>query len=266
MHILVTNDDGIDSPGLWVLAAALHESRLGHVTIIAPESEQSGAGMSLPMRADYAIRPAPPLDPAYAAIPAFALSGSPVGCVSAGMLAGVCAPADVVVSGINRGLNCGTNVLLSGTVGAAMIAALWGLPAMAVSLQLSGNGLMPWFTAAWAAVRAFPLLAHLRDHAPVVLNVNVPYLHSIQELRGFRQTRLSDFFYGNYVAMPIVAQDADERRQMRFTFLRDRVPDFPATSDDGAVRAGYVSLTPLSPLIDRADLDLQPALAASGIA
>jgi 5'-nucleotidase len=265
MHILVTNDDGIDSPGLWALAGALHSSGLGQVTIVAPEGEQSGTGMSLPPRVEHYIRAVPAPDPAHAEIAAFTFSGTPVGCVTAGMLAGICPRPDAVVSGINRGLNSGTNVLLSGTVGAAMVAALWGLPAMAVSLQFVGDAPMPWATAAWAATRLFPLLDGLRAHGPLLLNVNVPHVHDIAELRGFRQTSVSEFFFGRYLDLPIDAEGEDGRQRVRFRFVRERMPEFPETSDDGAVRAGYVSLTPLSPLVGRDDVDLTAALAVAGL-
>jgi 5'-nucleotidase len=235
------------------------------VTIVAPESEQSGMGMSLPPRAEHHIRAVPAPDPAHAAIAAFSFSGTPVGCVTAGMLAGACPPADAVVSGINRGLNSGSNVLLSGTVGAAMVAALWGLPAMAVSLQFMGDAPMPWATAAWAAVRLFPLLEALRGRGPLVLNVNVPHIHDIAELRGFRQTSVSEFFYGRYLDLPTEPEDEDGRRRVRFRFARERMPEFPETSDDGAIRAGYVSLTPLSPMLSRDEVDLTAALASAGL-
>jgi 5'-nucleotidase len=181
------------------------------------------------------------------------------------MLSGVCAAPDVVVSGINRGLNSGTNILLSGTVGAAMVAALWGLPAMAVSLQFVGDAPMPWATAAWAATRLFPLLEGLRARGPLLLNVNVPHIHDIAELRGFRQTSVSEFFYGRYLDLPLEPEDEEGRRRVRFRFMRERMSTFPETSDDGAVRAGYVSLTPISPMVGRDEVDLTAALAASGL-
>lgn len=257
MHILVTNDDGIDSPGLWALAGALHTAGLGDVTIIAPEDEQSGMSMSLPPRRERYVRAVTPPDPAHVGVRAFAASITPVGCVAIGMLSEICPSPDVVVSGINRGLNTGTNVLLSGTVGAAMIAALWGLPALAVSLQFVGDAPMPWATATWAAVRAFPLLEGLRAHSPIVLNVNVPHIHDIAEIRGFRQTTISSFFFGNFVDINVGPPDAEDRQPVAFRFVRERMPAFPDESDDGAVRDGYVSLSLLSPTIGRNDIDLR---------
>lgn len=262
MHILVTNDDGIDSPGLWALAGALQAAGLGTVTIVAPEEEQSGTSMGLPPRREYSVRPVAPPDAAYAGLSAFAHNATPVGCVTVALLAGICPRPDVVVSGINRGLNSGTNVLLSGTVGAATIAAVAGLPALAVSLQFMGESPMPWATAAWAAVQVFPLLERARGRGPTVLNVNVPHLPTPAELRGFRQTGLSSFFYGDYLSIAAEPPADDGRQALRFVFRREQIPSFPPDSDDGAIRAGYVSVTALTPLSGPSDLDLGAELAA----
>lgn len=159
MQILVVNDDGITSPGIWALAGALQATGLGDVIIVAPEHEQSGTSMALPPGENLTLRPVTPPDPACNAIAAYAFNGTPVGCVLAGVLAGIVPRPDLVVSGINRGLNTGTNVLLSGTVGAAMMAALWGIPAMAISQMFVGEAPMPWQTATWATVRLLPSCA-----------------------------------------------------------------------------------------------------------
>ncbi len=262
MRILVVNDDGIESLGVWALARALRDAGLGEVLLVAPEAEQSGTSMALPSQRELTLRPAAPPEPAYEGIAAYAFNGTPVGCVLAGVLAGLGPRPDVVVSGINRGLNSGTNVLLSGTVGAAMLGAMWGMPALAVSQMFVGDAPMPWGTAAWAAVRVFPLLEALRGHGPVVLNVNVPHVHELDDVRGFRQTRLSSFFYGDVVDAALEeAADGEGRRRLSLRFNRERLPRFADDTDDGAVRAGYVSLTPLTPT-GAAAIDLAPALAA----
>lgn len=260
MQILVVNDDGITSPGIWALAGALQQTGLGDVLIVAPENEQSGTSMALPPGEDLTLRPVAPPDPAYSSLTAYAFNGTPVGCVLAGVLAGVAPRPDLVVSGINRGLNTGTNVLLSGTVGAAMMAALWGIPAMAISQMFIGDSPMPWQTATWAAVRLLPLLRLLHDQDPLVLNVNVPHLHDPAELRGFRQTHLSNFFYGHVVDVALEPpHDASQQQRLSFRFVRERLPNFAEQTDDGAVRAGYVSVTPLKPT-GNAPLDLQTVL------
>ncbi|MCU0492411.1 MAG: 5'/3'-nucleotidase SurE [Chloroflexaceae bacterium] len=263
MHILVTNDDGIESLGLWLLAQALHEAGLGDVTIIAPDGEQSGMSMAFPPRLEHELNPASAPEPGFAAIRAYTLNGTPVNCVTVGMLGVVNPRPDVVVSGINRGLNAGTNVLLSGTVGAAMIASLWGVPALAVSAQWVRDTPMAWEVAAWAATRVLPLLHDLPrvgSNAPL-LNVNVPNVPSLAALRGFRQTGLSNFFYGTFIRMGEGQPTEQGGLRFRYTFDRSAVPDhYDEGSDDGAIRAGYVAVTALTPIGINPALDLRPAL------
>ncbi len=252
MHILVTNDDGIESPGLWALAGAMRACG-AEVSVVAPAEEQSAMSMALPPQRDRELRAIiPPAD--LDSIRAFAHNGSPVACVTIAMLSGLLPRIDAVVSGINRGVNSGTNVMLSGTVGAAMIGALWGLPAMAVSLKYHGPGPLPWGTAAYAARRLFPLLEQIRPYAPLVINVNVPHIADPRDLRGFRQTRLSEFFFGHYLDLELTPAGPAERQQITFRFIRERMPTFSADTDDGAVNEGYVAVTLLRPLIDSVPL------------
>lgn len=260
MRILVVNDDGINSIGIWELAAGLRAAGLGEILIVAPETEQSGTSMAVPLHHELFLRPVAAPDPAYAGLSAYALNGTPAGCVIAGVLAKLGPRPDVVIAGINRGINAGSNVMLSGTVGAAMMAALWGIPAMAVSQMFIGEAPMPWHTATWATIHLFPLLKLLQQREPVVLNVNVPHLHERNEVRGILQTKLSSFFYGNLIDVELDPQQNDQGRQaMEFRFVRERIPSFPLDSDDGAVRAGYISVTPLAPS-GVAPLDLHAAL------
>ncbi|PDV99954.1 5'/3'-nucleotidase SurE [Candidatus Viridilinea mediisalina] len=261
MRILVVNDDGINSAGIWELAAGLRAAGLGEPYIVAPETEQSGTSMAVPIQQELFLRPVAAPDPAYAGIRAYAINGTPAGCVIAGVLAKLGPRPDVVIAGINRGINTGTNVMLSGTVGAAMMAALWGLPTMAVSQMYIGDAPMPWQTATWATVRLFPLLKLLDKREPIVLNVNVPHLHDPNEVQGMLATKLSSFFYGAVIDVELDApqHDASGRQPMEFRFVRERIPTFPLDSDDGAVRAGYISITPLRPS-GIASLDLRAAL------
>jgi 5'-nucleotidase len=261
MHILVTNDDGIDSPGIWALAQALYETGIGTVGIVAPEHEQSGTSMAFPPQPEHTLRSVTVRPPEVStAIEAYAHNGTPSGCVAAAMLSEVPARPDLVVSGINRGLNTGTNVLLSGTVGAAQIAALWGLPAMAVSLQFIGAAGMPWDTATWAVQRLLPLLLQIPKTVPQVLNVNVPHLHRIEDVRGFRQTTISSFFFGHHIRIEERHDDSDTVLRMRYGYQRSKVPTYTLDTDDGAIHAGYVSVTPLSPALQPGSARLQDEL------
>lgn len=131
-HILLTNDDGIRSPGLWAAAAAL--SDLGFVTVAAPRDQSSGMSRSLPSTSDGIIRKEQVLVQGEAWT-VYSVGGSPAQAVLHAILEVMPQKPDLVVSGINYGENVGLGMTISGTVGAAMEGAALGYPAMAVSLE-----------------------------------------------------------------------------------------------------------------------------------
>jgi len=131
-QILLTNDDGIQSPGLWAAATSLSE--LGYVTVTAPRDQSSGMGRSLPNSSDGMIREER-LQVNGQEWSAFAVGGSPAQSVLHGIYDVMKRKPDLVVSGINYGENVASGVTISGTVGAALEAASLGIPSMAVSLE-----------------------------------------------------------------------------------------------------------------------------------
>ena len=197
MRILVTNDDGIESEGLHVLARALRGQ--GEVIVVAPDSEYSGAGA--------AIGPIHLSEPEVRSVDvdgidtAWSVSGPPALCVMFARL-GLFGDVDLVVSGINPGANVGRSVYHSGTVGAALTARHTNIPSLAVSQHLTGFGVegqvwedlivgQKWHVAAEVASTIVEGL--LRDDvgdSPVV-NVNVPNLE-LDQIRGWRFTELGD--------------------------------------------------------------------------
>jgi len=131
-QILLTNDDGIQSPGLWAAAEAL--STLGFVTVAAPRDQSSGTGRSLPLSSDGVIRPeVVTVDGKEWTV--YAVGGTPAQAVQHGILEIMPQRPNLVVSGINYGENVGTGVTISGTVGAALEAAAMDIPALAMSLE-----------------------------------------------------------------------------------------------------------------------------------
>lgn len=130
-QILLTNDDGIRSPGLWAAAEAL--SQIGFVTVVAPREQSSGAGRSLPISSDGLIREETFLVNGKS-WKVYAVGGTPAQVVQHGFLEILNHKPDLVVSGINYGENVATGITISGTVGAAMEAASMGIPALAMSL------------------------------------------------------------------------------------------------------------------------------------
>jgi 5'-nucleotidase len=133
IQILLTNDDGIESPGLWAAAEALSE--LGFVNVVAPRQQNSGAGRSLPTSSDGKIA-SQILRVHGKDWTVYGVGGTPAQAVQHGVLEIIGTRPALVVSGINYGENVGSGVTVSGTVGAALEAASLGLPAIAVSLQV----------------------------------------------------------------------------------------------------------------------------------
>ncbi|GAB4580154.1 MAG: 5'/3'-nucleotidase SurE [Anaerolineales bacterium] len=131
-QILLTNDDGILSPGLWAAAESL--SSLGFVHVVAPREQSTGMGRSMPNTSDGIITPQE-VTVRGKTWTVYAVGGSPAQAVQHGILEVLPAPPALVVSGINYGENLGTGITISGTVGAAMEAAAMGVPGLAVSLE-----------------------------------------------------------------------------------------------------------------------------------
>jgi 5''-nucleotidase (EC 3.1.3.5)/3''-nucleotidase (EC 3.1.3.6)/exopolyphosphatase (EC 3.6.1.11) len=236
-RILVTNDDGIDAPGLAALARAAVEA--GHdVTIAAPAQQSSGTSASIVAdeedgRIVVERRTLPGLDD----VPAFAVHGGP------GLIALVAArgafgdPAQLVLSGVNHGANVGRAILHSGTVGAALTAGLNGAWGLAVSLDV---GMSPttfhWDAAAAASVLLAPFL--LDRPAGSVINVNVPNADSN---RGVVEAELAPF--------GIVQTTLTERGEHHVRLAVEDLPNVPVPGTDAALLAdGWITLTGLDPV------------------
>ena len=166
-QILLTNDDGIESPGLWAAAEAL--STLGFVTVTAPRQQYSGAGRSHPIHSNGSIVPRQ-LQIGHQIWTAYAVDGSPAQAVVYGALDLLSHKPDLVVSGINYGENVGHSITSSGTVGAALEGAALGIPALAVSLQITDGNYL-----GYSADVPFEVAAHFaRLFAQRVLEGGLP--------------------------------------------------------------------------------------------
>lgn len=228
MNILVSNDDGYLAIGLRTLADAL--TRLGTVTVVAPDRNRSGASNSLTL--DRPLRIHETEDGV------FCVEGTPTDSVHAAITGLLDTQPDMVISGINDGANLGDDVLYSGTVAAAMEGRFLGLPAIAVSLAHEGHG--HFDTAAQVVVE---LLARMdREPLPVdtILNVNVPDC-PYADLAGFQATRL-----GHRKRAEGVVRDTDPRgRPIYWIGPAGSEEDAGPGTDFHAVRSGAVSVTPL---------------------
>jgi 5'-nucleotidase len=227
VKILLSNDDGVSAPGLHAMAAALR--KLGTVTICAPEGPKSGASSSLTLYR--------PLMVTEVAEGCWSVSGNPADAVKLALNELLGGRPDVVVSGINNGLNTGSNVLYSGTVAAALEGAQYGILSFAVSRKFADN---EDFRA--EARLASGLVARLaRRHAgrPVVFNINIPG----GTPKGVQAT----------LTEPTPYTDRYDRRQdprgRTYFWLRGEPPRASEkngrATDDWAVARGYVAVTPL---------------------
>jgi 5'/3'-nucleotidase len=229
--VLVTNDDGIESAGLHLLAAALHGAGYD-VTVVAPDRDRSGIGAAIGLvHADQHLDVEKVEMPGCAGIPAYAIDGPPGLCVCAGRLGAFGDPPDIVVSGINPGCNTGRAILHSGTVGAALTAQSFGCSALAVSVAVSDP--YRYDTAARVALDVLPML--LDAPARSVLNLNVP-ARSYDEVQGVRWARLAAF--GSVRAA--ISEGGSGRLQFE---LRATGVAAPPDSDQGLVDAGFAALT-----------------------
>ena len=267
MNILVTNDDGIDSVGLHVLARAMREH--GDVTILAPDSEYSGA--SAAFGAIHLMRPDIHRVHIDGIDDAWALTGPPALCVMMAHLGVLDRKFDLVVSGINPGANVGRSVYHSGTIGATLTGRNYGMSGVAVSQAVAGFGIegqgwdemvkgQIWDTAATVASHVVGGIIAAPHHEPVVVNVNVPNL-PLDEVKGWRRTRVG---HEPPRAMVQATMEAKEGHTSSFNIKMswgDPLP-LPIDTDGGAVEAGEVSITFLSRLTHH-DLEGETAAEAA---
>ena len=180
MRILVTNDDGVQADGLFALFGALSE--VGDVTVVAPERQQSATGHAITLHKPLRMTPTTLRDGS----PAFMSNGTPSDCATLGILEAMNGDVDLVVSGINHGPNLGWDIHYSGTVSAAIEAAIIGKPSLAVSVASWDKDIQWEPVARFAAGVAQWLTAHpLPPHT--ILNINAPNLPQ-SELGGVAVT------------------------------------------------------------------------------
>ncbi len=235
-HILVTNDDGVSAPGLLSLAEVMSE--VGQVTVLAPDHNWSASGHVKTMHRPLRVKEVQLADGKFAQ----ATDGAPSDCVALALLGFVLEKIDIVVSGINPNANLGHDVTYSGTVTAAMEAAIWGLPGVAVSLDSPENhlGLLDYVPA--ARIASDIVIQVIKHGLPkdILLNVNVPYL-PYEEIKGYRVTR-----QGLRVYRDQLDRRLDPRGRPYYWIGGKSPTGVPEEGTDfGSLAEGYVSITPL---------------------
>lgn len=228
MRILVSNDDGYNAPGIEALVRAL--SGLGEITVVAPETNHSGASNSLTLNRPLSVR--------TAANGFYYVNGTPSDCVHVALTGGLMPDRpDLVVSGINNGANMGEDTLYSGTVAAASEGYLFGIPSIAFSLAEKG----------WAhiedAARAARQVVERQLAAPmgaVLLNVNIPS-RRFEDLAGYAVTRLGK----RHPSEPVVRSTTPYGDTVYWIGPVGQAADAGLGTDFHAVAQGSVALTPL---------------------
>lgn len=238
MHILVTNDDGVHAPGLLALAQAVRKLS-DKVTILAPDHNWSASGHVKTLHRPLRVKETELEDGTFA----WASDGAPSDCVALAQLGFIPETIDLVVSGINPNTNIGHDLTYSGTVTAAMEAAIWGIPGVAVSLDRpeDHSGALDYEPAAEAARRVVKWLWAQPDlPKDTILNINVPY-GPLSAMAGFRVTRQGMRIYRDELVRRM------DPRGKPYYWIGGEFPlgvEEPGT-DYGSLSAGYVSITPL---------------------
>ena len=233
MKILVTNDDGILAEGLWILTKELIHA--GRVVVIAPDREQSAIGTAVTLSQPLRVQKVRPLIPG---VEAYAVQGTPGDSVILALEKLVKDEVSLVISGINQGLNLGNDVLISGTVSAALQGYLRGFPAIAISLSstdpecLEGAARMATILSQKIISSALP--------ANVFLNVNLPDLPPSQ-IKGIKATHLASESHIDTV------EEGHDGKRGYYWLVRQRAKDknHDEKTDIGTIEQGFVSITPL---------------------
>jgi 5'-nucleotidase len=241
MEILITNDDGIFAPGLWRLVRELKQ--IATITVVAPDREQSGSGTAVTLRQPLRVQKVKPLVPEVAA---HSVEGTPIDSVILALGKLLKNRVDLVVSGINSGPNLGDDVLISGTVGAALMGYLHGFPALAISIASLDNQYLD--NAARLTVQLAKWIADHRLESNVLLNVNLPSL-PLGEIKGVRITKLASKSHIDTV------EEGHDGRKAYYWLVRQKLnKDVAENTDIWAIEQGHISITPL-----HAELLNQPA-------
>lgn len=233
MRILVTNDDGVFAEGLWTLVNELRN--ISQVTVVAPDREQSAVGTAVTLWQPLRIREVKPIAPGVAT---YAVEGTPSDSVILALGKLVKDRVDLVISGINQGLNLGDDVHISGTVGAALQGYLHGFPALAISTA-RGNSLH-LDTAARLAARLVKKIASDSLPKDIFLNVNVPN-RPLDEIGMVQVTRLARESHINTV------EEGADGKSKYYWLVRQKVNQAKDKKTDvWAIEQGNISITPLS--------------------
>lgn len=228
MNILISNDDGVDAPGIIALEKAVRS--VAKATVVAPHKNRSGSSAALtldrPLRCQKNER-------GY-----YSVTGTPCDCIHLGSHRILSTKPDMVIAGINRGANLGDDVLYSGTVAAAMEGRSLGFPAVAISL--AGKECKHYQVAANFILKLLKNIRSFQLDSNIILNVNVPDLPT-EEIKGIEFTRLGS----RHRADTIVPGEDPKGEPIYWIGPPSKPQDVVEGTDFDAINRGFISITPL---------------------
>lgn len=232
MQILITNDDGVLAPGLWALVRELKD--VARVIVAAPDREQSASGTAVSLRQPLRVQKVSPVVPG---IEAYSIEGTP--CDSVILALGKLIKDDVnlVVSGINKGHNLGDDILISGTVGAALQGYLRGLPALAFSVAATNNS--GWENAARLAKLLGEKIIAKNLPSDIFLNINLPDL-PLADIKGIKIAQPA-----HKTHIDTVKEGHDGRREYYWLVRQKQDNNAGKNTDMQLLESGYITITAL---------------------
>ncbi len=232
MNILLTNDDGINAPGLWALAEALQKEY--EVMVVAPDREQSGIGTAVTLH--YPIR-VHPIQPPLAGVEAYAIEGTPTDSIVLAVNRLAKKDINLVISGINQGANLSNDIFISGTVAAALQGYFYGIPSIAVSIAAFDN---LYFDP--AAKLAVILAKKFKENIlpkKLILNINLPNL-PLDKIQGLEITRLAEKAYSSSVE-----PGHNGKKEVYWIRRAKFEPNADEGTDAWTIKQNKISITPL---------------------
>ncbi len=242
MRLLLVNDDGIHAEGINKLAMELEKKH--EVTIVAPNDERSAQSHALTLRKPLIVKEVK-LEGIKSR--AYSVSGTPADCVRIALDQLIKEPVDLVISGINKGLNVGMDVLYSGTVSAAIEANLYGIPSMALSAEWNDGNINYEVAIKYGSI----IFEKMKDELlknKMIININTPYL-DIDEVKGIKVCRVGGVVYDYYIM-----EDNGNNGQSTFVAggRENKAPE--KDTDRFYIAQGYVTVTPLQYNLTNFDL------------
>lgn len=233
MKLLLTNDDGILAPGIYELAKELEKEH--EVLIAAPANQKSACGHSITLSNPIRVK--------EVKLPgiiskAYSVDGTPADCVRIGVGKLFHGTPDMVVSGINRGLNIGTDILYSGTVSAAIEAAIYKIPSLAASVEIRKD-IERYEAAAKYAALVLKMAFEKEIKNDIVLNVNTPAVPQ-EEIKGIKVCRMGQRIYKHYFI-----EKTDEQEGINLHIDAELGDEVTEDADTSYIKEKYVTVTPL---------------------